>query len=124
MKKCYVFGHTFKELPHHRYYYKYECTECERKTDNPEVERFEYTFWDSNTWETAKFILTSLLTIAVAAYLAVSLGNFINSISCMKYQELGIDTIYSFWTGCMAKHPVYGWVPVEEYFKILNVIIK
>lgn len=119
MKKCYVFGHTFEETPK-REYYKFACTQCERKSDNPKSEKFENTFWESNEWEIIRATLITLVVFAVLLFTIVSLRNH----ACMIYQELQINTMYNPWTGCMAKHQVYGWVPVEKYFEILNVIVK
>lgn len=47
----------------------------------------------------------------------------LNKITCNAYAQMDIETQWTFWTGCMANHPRFGWIPVDEYFRILNINI-
>ena len=77
--------------------------------------------WLSNFWdEFQPIIIIALIFIGVIACI-VGFSLTINYNSCQEYVAMGIPAQWHFWSGCMANHPKFGWVPVDQYFKILNI---
>jgi hypothetical protein len=129
MKKCDFAGHKFekkKYKPGQRPYQEYFCERkgCRYETDYPQEHKWDKTIWTSDEWETIKRITLILLWMVFIVALFTFGFIFVGKHSCDSYGNMGINVMYDFWNGCMAKHEKYGWVPVVEYFKILNLYIK
>lgn len=123
---CNVFGHKFVKNTGNdvRYYTKYICKRC-KTTAEYESEIWEDTFWKSDTWENIKVISIGIGVIAGVLLVLFGILGGIMSIqsyfTCTQYKDMGIDVIWKLWTGCMANHPKFGYIPIEEYFKTLNL---
>ncbi len=126
MKKCYIFGHKFEPNPEKDFRWRqdYRCIYCDTTTNRPEEDKFKDTFWKSDTLDTIKFWTAAVLTVASIASAIILMGYFVDNSTCNQYKNMGIDVIYNFWTGCMANHPKFGWIPVEKYFEVLNLYVK
>jgi hypothetical protein len=90
--------------------------------DHTFLEKIKYSdFWDSDAWVYIKiiggtFLAFSLLIGLIILFLSISSKN-----ACNFYSLKGIETQWNFWTGCLANHPKFGWIPVDEYFKTFNI---
>lgn len=74
-------------------------------------------------WDGLKFV-GSILLISVLIVSLIFSGLMLTTYpACQSYQHMGIQVQWSFWTGCMAHHSQFGWLPVDEYFKTLNVSV-
>lgn len=127
MKICYFFGHSFIKNNDNlrRRYDNFVCKHC--KEYYVEEEKFfskykwSETFWNSATWDIIKIIGIFVLIIAAFLLLVAAIMSITTYNTCQQYSKLGIDTIWNFWTGCLAKHPEFGYIPVDEYFKTFNI---
>jgi hypothetical protein len=63
-------------------------------------------------------VVFALILGLLAGVAAISQYN-----SCQQYDKMDITVQYEFWTGCMANHPKFGWLPIGEYFKVINLNI-
>jgi hypothetical protein len=68
-----------------------------------------------------KFLAPIVLGVVVIFSVVCGLVIVFNYNTCQTYAGMGIDVQFHFWGGCFANHPKFGWVPVNEYFRILNV---
>jgi hypothetical protein len=85
-------------------------------------EKIQYwDFWRSDFWDSTKFIGGILLLFALIIGLIILFFSFGDYKACNAYSLKGIETQWSFWTGCLANHPKFGWIPIEEYFKTFNI---
>lgn len=124
---CQFVGHDYRKSSREDYYhhYKYVCQrkDCVGHTDFSTDDKWRNTFWDSGVWETIKYIGMALLCAILVLSLVVLLINFLGVKTCQQYAKMGVETSYNFWTGCMANHSKFGWVPVDEYFRVINLNI-
>ena len=115
--RCNLFGHQHsgKGLGG----WNHECKRCHIMYDN----KWRDTFWESSTWEGIKilFNITVVVVVLFGAFSLLITGT--GMASCNQYRDMGVETIYKFWVGCMANHEKFGWVPVEEYFRTINLNI-
>jgi hypothetical protein len=120
---CNLFGHSYElnEKLEKKSYFKYSCTRCENQTDYVDRDRWENTFWQSEYFDVIKVIFWFLLGTIIFILLIVGLISVIGYNSCQQYSKFGVDAVWNFWTGCMANHPKFGYIPVEEYFRTLNI---
>jgi hypothetical protein len=122
---CNIFSHKF--LENHKQgkktHYKYSCTRCGEESDYPDMNKWENTFWDSDAWIYTKSILVVLLGTVAIISLMIFISSLVGKVSCNSYAEMGIPVQWNFWVGCMANHPKFGWIPVDEYFSVLNLNI-
>lgn len=126
-KICYWFGHKKFELnksPDRSNYHPYICPRCKETYQYSDTSKFEDTFWKSDTWDTIKMITCGIISILGAIFIIYAILTLFSIPSCIQYAKMGIETKWNFWTMCMAHHPKFGWVPVDEYFKILNLYTK
>jgi hypothetical protein len=79
--------------------------------------------WISDFYEEHDVIINLLAFIVISFLLIAGFVALTQSESCDAYADMGITVQYNFWTGCMAQHPVFGWMPTSEYFKVLNLNI-
>lgn len=128
MKKCYIFGHKFELNPDrgdhwgdtHRCIYN-----CGYKTNNPgKGSKYIDTFWRSDAWDTIVSWFKVILVVLIILLIIVGIIYWISNSTCIQYKNMGINVLYNFWTGCMANHPKFGWIPVEKYFEVLNLYVK
>ncbi len=126
MKKCYIFGHEYVVNKGNNYgrYSTHICKYCGHTTGEPKASKWDYTFWQSDAWDTIKTWTIGLLIFTGVVFGIVYLFYWMNSTACTQYKSMGIDVMYNFWTGCMANHPKFGWIPVEKYFEVLNLYVK
>lgn len=126
MKKCYVFGHEYvvNKGRNTSRYGDYICIHCGHTTDDPETSKWDYTFWQSDSWEIITFWFKVILVIIAIILTFCGIYYFIDSNTCNQYKNIGIDVMFNFWTGCMANHPKFGWIPIEKYFEVLNLYVK
>ena len=122
---CNLRGHDYEEYKEEKTYryrgYSHYCSRCENPTDSPNVDKWDNTFWESTEWQVLKIVSAYVLGTFAVILLIFWLAVFASKSTCNSYAEMGIDVQWNFWTSCMANHPKFGWVPVAEYFKILNV---
>lgn len=124
VKTCYIFGHDFKRNanPKNRYYDEYKCTKCNSTIgDYLKENKFRHTFWDSDAWGFVKIVFTALLCMSAVVGFCVLLIGFFSNLTCQQYIKMGIDAKFNLWTGCMANHPKFGWIPIDDYFKTINL---
>ncbi|HJU59251.1 MAG TPA: hypothetical protein VJ583_05845 [Nitrososphaeraceae archaeon] len=124
MKICYIIGHDKKGESVPGIDWEYNCSKCGVGWDKHGYYggKFRYTFWTSGIWESAKFFfriigLASLLLIFFSVF-----NILLSNASCNSYEKFGVETVYDIWAGCMAKHPKLGFIPVEEFFRTINII--
>jgi hypothetical protein len=117
---CYLFGHSYKSNEGISYF-KYSCVRCEHQSNYPGMEKWENTFWDSEYWGAIKIIFWIIFGILVFFSFVIGLVSVISSNTCQEYSKMGIDVVWNFWTGCMANHPKFGYIPIAEYFRTLNI---
>lgn len=114
-KLCYWIGHA--EIVNG------DCTRCHRYCYSGN--RLSSTFWDSQAWNAVKFALLLALGISALLFLIIAITGIPTLISakyaCDAYAKMGVKVVWDFWAGCMANHPQFGWMPVDQYFKTLNV---
>ena len=85
-------------------------------------EKIKYAdFWDSDFWEFCKFMFPVVFLIFLIIFLVFGIDAYFTYKTCNAYLVKGIETQWNFWTGCLANHPKFGWIPVEEYFKTFNI---
>lgn len=82
-----------------------------------------YDFWDFLKFIGQVAILLAVL-LALVFGSAIAVDRISQSYSCQQYSDMGIQVHYNFWTGCMARHSQFGWIPVDEYFKTLNLNVQ
>lgn len=122
---CTVFGHNpeSKSEKVSSYREMFRCPDCEELFDD----RFEDCFWKSEEFEFLRMLLMVFLGMALILFIIFLITTLIGSLTslakCNSYLEMGVNTQFNFWTGCMANHPKFGWVPVEKYFEIINLYI-
>lgn len=118
---CHWFGHDLHDNPDKTHYSNsVKCSRC-GEVFTYKTDKWRRTFWETETWEYGKIIAACVLVgLLVLLVLTLSVG-FFNSIICGQYAEMGIEARYNFWTGCMANHPEFGWLPIEEYFRTINL---
>jgi hypothetical protein len=86
------------------------------------LEKIKYSdFWDSDFWEYTKVIVPVVLIFLLIILLLVLFFSFGDYKACNAYSLKGIETQWNFWTGCLANHSKFGWIPIEEYFKTFNI---
>lgn len=126
---CQIIGHDFGLVENGTYAEcKWTgCKESHRHYRNDSLEetqksyKFHNTFWDSAGLEVIKIISGAILGIAVL-FVLVSIPLFLmGRATCNAYSGMGVDVLWNFWTGCMAKHSEFGWLPIEQYFNSLNL---
>jgi hypothetical protein len=96
---------------------------CKEVSDYPHREKWNNTFWDSDAWDVTKIVLASLLATVLVFLIIWAAVNLGSEYSCNGYKSLGVNVQYSWRTGCMALHEKFGWVPVAEYFRVINLNI-
>ena len=115
---CNIVGHTSEKGALRKDCYLYPtCDRCGIEY----CSRYGRTFWTSSKFEAIKFTLGMLLLFVSIVTLVLLLLGWGNKVTCNQYIELGIPAQWKFWTGCMANHPKFGWIPVDEYFKTFNI---
>lgn len=73
-------------------------------------------------WEDNREIIIMVLTLIFIVGGFLSLPYFIGKNSCLTYiNKFNVDAVWNFWTGCMAKHPQFGYLPIDEYFRVINI---
>jgi hypothetical protein len=77
----------------------------------------------SEFYEEYGVLINFALVIVFSFALLLSFVALVQSRACDAYADMGITVQYNFWTGCMAQHPVFGWMPTSEYFEVLNLNI-
>ncbi len=135
---CKIFGHNYDPTPDSsessNAYFRHNCLRknCDEFFGRYKLESFEKqssyykfheTFWDSTAWEATKIFGSTILAVFFVFFLIALVGSFFSSIGCTEYAKLGIETRYTFWTNCMANHPKFGWLPIDEYFRTINLNI-
>lgn len=134
---CWIFGHDYDIKPHEHFAHTFEarCTRknCgmvlsrreseERFRDIVKDKKYNNTFWDSDAWDYTKIILLIVGLIVLILLCGLVPTVITTKSACTVYAQQGIEVMYNFWTGCMANHPDFGWMPVDEYFNTLNVRI-
>lgn len=114
-KICYVFGHGKRDE-------EGDCTRCHKYCYG---NRWNDTFWDSTAWGYIKFVLTLVLALSALLFLIFAIIGIPPLIyakyACDSYAKMGVKVVWDFWAGCMANHPQFGWMPVDQYFKTLNI---
>lgn len=139
---CKIFGHNYDPTPDSsessNAYFRHNCLRknCDEFFGRYKLESFEKqssyykfheTFWDSATWNFIKIVVSAFLGVfSVFLILFLIIGTvtiLFGSIECTEYAKLGIETRYTFWTNCMANHPKFGWLPIDEYFRTINLNI-
>lgn len=125
-KNCKWFGHKFIENKKESFF-KYVCSNCQRLANYPENEKYDDVWW-TEFWDEYKTIISSLL-LFIAIFLIVFgivalLAITTEKATCNSYIAMGIPAKWTgIWTGCMANHPKFGWIPVQKYFEIINLYL-
>lgn len=117
--KCHLVGHDLQQTDKNSGWYECSrgCSGCgTRKPNN----KWILTFWDSSEYIEIKVVLVALVGLALAIYLIA----MVKLAQCNAYSDMGIETLWNFWTACMGNHPKFGWIPIDEYFRILNLSIQ
>lgn len=138
-RNCYWFGHNFQpgksgKLPNGEYLPPEEAIcSCGRRNRIRWYTSFEQlvrkekwtgTFWKSDAFGRIKIFLWVLFWIAVFIFCIWLLLILPQQIGCGTYRtQFGVETVYNLWTGCMANSPKFGWIPVDEYFRSINLNI-
>lgn len=123
--RCHFLGHSEGKSDSRTWDFK--CPRCEHYFDKDRHGngKFGYTFWTSDTWDsikfTVKFIAITLLIITLTISVIVIPSVWLSHNSCNSYLEMGIETQWGLWTGCMANHPEFGWLPISDYFRTINI---
>lgn len=125
--RCYFLGHSEGKSDARTWDFK--CPRCGEYFDrNNFYSKYRDTFWTSDTWDGIKFTIKFigiLLVILIVAALILSVivipAFWFSHNSCNSYLEMGIETQWRFWTGCMANHPEFGWLPISDYFRTINI---
>ena len=112
MKTCYILGHKLVEDDN-------KCQRCHSRIYGDSA--YYGTFWHSDTFDTIKIIFTIMLVTVLMFSVAASIYATMSKAACNQYADFGLKVIWKFWTGCMVEHPKFGWVPADQYFKILNI---
>lgn len=66
-------------------------------------------------------ILAGIVLLALIFAPFVGFDVLLNYNSCKRYESMGIPVDWDFWGGCMANHPEFGWLPINDYFQTLNL---
>lgn len=119
---CNVFGHRYIENKESMGGWdRYVCNRCETKHDEYNKDIWKDTFWRGAAWDAIKYIIGTIGAIAIVVGFIVGISSLVNYNSCMAYKDLDINVIWKFWTGCMGNHPKFGWLPIDEFFRTINV---
>lgn len=116
---CKWFGHSPEEIKEGIRTVGYKCSKC------GEEEKWDSSFRTGNirlfldnwgiVFVAIGVVLGFLLMLSVPFVLA-------EYAACSKYVEMGVPAKWTgIWTGCMAEHPQFGWVPVDNYFQIIGI---
>ena len=89
-----------------------------------EEHKWEEVFWDSRAWFEIKFWAGIILMLCMVIALIIVPVSLADKAKCTSHARLGIPTEWQFWISCMAKHPEFGWIPVDRYFEIANLYVK
>ena len=132
-KHCNYFGHKYNPVLTSRYSQKvHRCIreKCEEYLvpdedfeKNSKEHRWDGTYWESSDWELIRMILSVLFWATMVIFFIIFVGAVIDNLTCDSYQNLGIPAKWGLWTGCMAEHPKFGWIPISEYFRVINLNI-
>ena len=123
MNICRLLGHKkILVLKGMKYPEHYTCLWCgENRNYKGDFSKTAWTeFWDEYGSLIA-VIFWTFVGILVTMGTVVAIVNWGNHRTCDAYSLMGIDVSYNFWTNCMANHPVFGWVPISDYFRIINL---
>jgi hypothetical protein len=115
---CNFFGHVPGE-PHRKDSSWATCSRC--GVDCTTFERFRETFWTSETWSFMYFCIIVVLIVFIIIGLGYLFWAITDRITCSTYAKLEVKTVWNFWTGCMAHSDKFGWLPVGQYFNLINV---
>jgi hypothetical protein len=115
--RCYIFGH--RKGSSGKMTWDYKCPDCGNYWDKGQQSMD--TFWDSDAWMYTKIVLATIFWAMVGMGIIAIVFTIVDSRICAAYSSKGIPTEWSFWTGCLANHPKFGWIPVDEYFKTFNI---
>jgi hypothetical protein len=138
---CQVFGHKFPEKLPENIPPGYGNVSCIRKGCNGDMSvhckdsqkdydarvshsKYEDTFWTSDAWSNIKIVLLGILAAFGVLALIVIPAIILNKLSCNSYAKfVEVPVQWNFWTSCMAKHPQFGWMPIDEFFRNVNVTL-
>ncbi len=121
---CYILGHDDKGEKNKVRDWHNKCSRCKSEWNpNWNNTRFADSFWNSEVWDFLKLVIPIILVALGILVAIIGIGYLLDKNSCNAYSTMGIDVIYNFWTGCMANHPKFGYIPIEEYFRTLNLYI-
>lgn len=141
MKKCNFLGHSLRFFPEKRGQNNSIITKQEIACMRPgcgfseivlrdEVpgelmvrRKYRDAFWNSSTFRAIiNFLVWVLVGLTVLAGI-LAITYWVDLSECNAYGNMGIEVRYNFWTECMAKHPKLGWLPIDDYFRTINLYV-
>ena len=123
MKLCRIIGHKTVEYDTNsaatgRHMVAYKCTRCSEKHND--IRWFSDTLW-ADVWDDWGIAIT-VITIALLSLITITaVTSLISRATCNQYSLLDINTKYNLLTGCMAQHHKFGWLPISDYFRTVNL---
>ena len=123
--KCNLVGHAIPKdfKPSAGYTWAWVgCSRCGEQV--PSDDKWSCTYWTSDDWETLSWGLKFFGSVLTILAVAIAIACWGNISECNAYADLGVQTRWNFWTGCMALNDQFGWFPIEEFFRSVNLNIR
>lgn len=116
-RNCVIFGHAPGVVITMRGYHRIECPACGDYYEN----KWEDSFWKSSSYAVERIFMAIAAAFLVVILLIIVLKIWFDWNSCNTYHSMGVPSQWNLWVGCMAEHPKFGWIPVEDYFRVINL---